>query len=199
MKKERFEWARSWCDLADENNLPRILLIGDSITEGYQDLVRKALNGICYVDYFATSYAVDSKIYNTLVRTLVADSDYKIIHFNHGLHGKHMTKRAYQKGITKLLDFIKEKSKVILANSTQIRMQNNKEVDISWENKVKERNEVVADYAIKHDLPINDLYTISINMNQSKRAPDGAHYFKDGYLEFSNCVVNSILKLLKDK
>ena len=36
--KERFEWVQSWCDEAPSNDLPRVLLIGDSITRQYDDM-----------------------------------------------------------------------------------------------------------------------------------------------------------------
>lgn len=41
--KERFEWVQSWCDEALSDDLPRVLLIGDSITRQYQDRVRELL------------------------------------------------------------------------------------------------------------------------------------------------------------
>ena len=33
--KERFEWIHSWCDYSEKNDLPRVLLVGDSITNAY--------------------------------------------------------------------------------------------------------------------------------------------------------------------
>ena len=45
MKKERYEWLRSWCDETLSSDLPRVALIGDSITEGYQKQVRELLRG----------------------------------------------------------------------------------------------------------------------------------------------------------
>ena len=41
--KERFEWINSWCDETLNADLPRVLLVGDSITLGYQDKVRQNL------------------------------------------------------------------------------------------------------------------------------------------------------------
>lgn len=43
--KEDFEWIHSWTDYSNNNDLPRILLIGDSITEGYNRIVREKLSG----------------------------------------------------------------------------------------------------------------------------------------------------------
>ena len=87
MQKEWFEWISSWCDASTQNDLPRILLVGDSISRGYQDKVRALLKGVCYVDYISLSYAIDTPIYNTIIEKFAADSNYALVHFNHGLHG----------------------------------------------------------------------------------------------------------------
>ena len=54
--KERFEWIHSWCDETAKEDLPRVLLVGDSITYNYQEKVRELLKDVCYVDYISTSY-----------------------------------------------------------------------------------------------------------------------------------------------
>jgi hypothetical protein len=46
--RERFEWADIWVTDADKSDLPRVLLIGDSITRGYFDGVEKQLAGKAY-------------------------------------------------------------------------------------------------------------------------------------------------------
>ena len=46
--RERIEWADIWVTDADKNDLPRVLLIGDSITRGYFDGVEKQLAGKAY-------------------------------------------------------------------------------------------------------------------------------------------------------
>ena len=53
--KETYEWIHSWCDEAGKHDLPRVLLVGDSITHSYQNEVRELLKGKVYVDYVATS------------------------------------------------------------------------------------------------------------------------------------------------
>ena len=111
--KERFEWIHSWCDYADKSDLPRVLLIGDSITLGYQEKVRQKLKGVCYVDFISTSYAIDTKIYNTLISGFATDSDYSLIHFNHGLHGQHISKRTYKSKMKKLLLKIAADAKIV--------------------------------------------------------------------------------------
>ena len=88
MKKGRYEWIQSWCDEADRTDKPRVLLIGDSITYGYQAIVRELLKDVCYVDYIATSYAADNKLYTLLVEGMAKNSDYDVIHFNRRLQGR---------------------------------------------------------------------------------------------------------------
>ena len=43
--RERIEWADIWVTDADKDDLPRVLLIGDSITRGYFSDVEKRLAG----------------------------------------------------------------------------------------------------------------------------------------------------------
>lgn len=42
---ERIEWIDIWVTDADKDDLPRVLLVGDSITRGYFGAVEKHLEG----------------------------------------------------------------------------------------------------------------------------------------------------------
>src|ERR1017187_9104997 len=52
---ESIEWCDIWISHANETNLPRVLLIGDSITRAYYPEVEKHLEGKAYVARLATS------------------------------------------------------------------------------------------------------------------------------------------------
>lgn len=190
MKKEYFEWVHSWCDCATQNDLPRILLVGDSITCGYQEKVRELLKGVCYVDYIATSYAIDSKIYNVLLENFIKDSNYDLIHFNHGLHGVHMTKRTYKSRMLKLLKKIK--TDVVIATSTVVYQAGNKKLDTKWKHRLAERNSVVNELAEELGFKIDDLYSVSLSIPKEFRADDGTHYKSEGYSVLAESVVNSV-------
>ena len=62
---ENIEWSRAYAyGLADSTkNLPRVLLVGDSICNGYQDGVRELLKGKMNVSYWVSSYCVTSAAY----------------------------------------------------------------------------------------------------------------------------------------
>ena len=49
------------------------------------------------------------RIYNTLIESFAKDSKYDLIHFNHGLHGIHLSKRSYKSRMNRLLFKIDKK------------------------------------------------------------------------------------------
>ncbi len=197
MQKERFEWVRSWCDEADKADKPRVLLVGDSITEGYQAIVRELLRDVCYVDYVATSYAIDNKLYTTLVEGFAKNSDYAAVHFNHGLHGVHMCPRTYKSKVKALLLRLSENSKIILAETTVVYREGNKRIDPVWRKRVNERNDVVAELVTELDCAWDRLYEVSDTLPKSSRSSDGVHYEAAGYESLADSVAKSILKILK--
>ena len=196
-KKERWEWMQSWCDETAKGDLPRVLLVGDSITRGYQDMVRKKLAGVCYVDYISTSYAVDSTIYNTIVKAMAADDKYALIHINHGLHGQHMSKRTYKSRMKKLLITLSKKAPLILANTTNVYKYGTHRPDGAWMKRVRERNLAIAELAEELDCPMDDLYSACLTIDWSGRSIDGTHYEAAGYDILSDYVAEAIKKALK--
>ena len=197
MKKEQKEWIHSWCDDTNESDLPRVLLVGDSITYGYQEKVRALLAGVCYVDYLATSYAVDMPIYNKLVETMAFDSKYDLVHFNHGLHGKHMSKRTYKSRLKRLLSKLEGKMKIMLAKTTFVYQEGNKRKDASWMKRVTERNEAMEELATEGGYAVDDLYTVSVQIPVEKRYVDGTHYLDEGYEILAQAVAAKIKEFIK--
>lgn len=194
--KEEFEWIQTWCDRTDKKDLPRVLFVGDSITRAYYEDVRNKLGGKCYADYLATSYAVDSKIYTDVTAGLAADSDYALIHFNHGLHGMHMTDKVYGEGIEKLLKEIGKNRKVILATSTIVKESGNARIDYKQTGIILRRNEIVRHIAGKYGYGVDDLYTVSANVPNEMRLDDGVHYTEAGSERLAEHVAKVILSAL---
>ncbi len=194
--KEHYEWLQTWSDESERTDLPRVLLVGDSITGGYQAMVREALRGVCLVDYFCTSYAVDSAIYHTALRMFVTDSRYAAVHFNHGLHGKHMTGEVYKENVERLLEQISGcGAKVIAALTTRV-LGKDGDPDLSWEEKIAERNAAIEDIATRCGYAVNDLYAPSVSMPAEKRLGDGVHYQEAGYRVFADKVIAAIRQAL---
>lgn len=171
---------QSWCDHTEKTDLPRILLIGDSITRAYQDKVRELLVGCYYVDYIATSYSIDQPIYAEIMKNFVKDMPYAAIHFNHGLHGMHITDKVYGEGVDALLAEIGKGKRVIVATSTIVKEKGNLRVDYRQTGIVLRRNEIVKKIAIKRGYEGDDLYSVSANIPNEHRWDDGTHYSDEG-------------------
>lgn len=197
MKKERFEWIHSWQDENFNCDLPRILLIGDSITHNYQEKVREKLNGIAYVDYVATSYGIDSIIYRNLILNFAKYNEYALIHFNFGLHAKHLSKNEYKKRVKDMVLKLQEYGRITVANSTVVYEQNNIDYDKSWMKRVNERNQAVLELSNELGVKLNDLFEVSCNIPKQYRHSDGTHYLSEGYELLADKVVNFLIKYIK--
>ncbi len=79
-------WSLRMAAVTDAS-LPRVLLIGDSITKSYLEPVRKALAGRANIDAWITpTTQADRSLPGTLA-AILAESKYAVVHFNLGLHG----------------------------------------------------------------------------------------------------------------
>ncbi|MCQ2385637.1 MAG: hypothetical protein MJ078_03055, partial [Clostridia bacterium] len=124
--KETFEWITSWCDYANNHDLPRILLIGDSIVRGYYNHVKEALKDKVRVDYISTSYSITNPIYRKVVVEMAKNSKYQRIYFNFGLHAGGLSARSYKAGYKKVLKELLALAPVTVMASTTV-YQNGKD------------------------------------------------------------------------
>lgn len=195
---EKYEWIHSWVDCANDINLPRVLLVGDSITYGYQEIVRKKMRGKAYIDYLATSYAVDIPIYSDLIKLFVNDRHYDIIHFNHGLHGIHLEKEEYRQRMSNCLKNIAQKGKIALATCTIVFCEGNEELHPQWNIRVEERNAAIFEIAEKKNFSLDDLYSVSLAVPKEYRRKDGTHYKRKGCEMLAAAVVSFLENMLTE-
>ena len=66
---------------------PRVLLVGDSILNGYRKHVIGALKGMAYVDVWVNPYCQSEYLNNKVLPQVLAQGPYDVVHFNMGLHG----------------------------------------------------------------------------------------------------------------
>lgn len=190
--KEDIEWIRGWCEDTVKEDLPRVLLIGDSINEGYQGKVREILKGVCYVDYISTSYSIEMEIYERFILGFEKDSKYDIVHFNNGLHGEDIAVEVYKAKMHELLKKLKCRN-IILATSTRIYNKGNETIDEKWEKRLEKINFAVKELAEKEGYILDDLYEVSKLIPKEQRNDDGTHYTDEGYSIFAKHV-NRIIK-----
>ncbi|MBL9133652.1 MAG: hypothetical protein JNG86_20750, partial [Verrucomicrobiaceae bacterium] len=85
--REGTEWCNIWMPNANKHDLPRVLLIGDSLTQGYGPDVEKVLAGKAYVARLATSRCVGDPVLHAELSAVLGAETFDVIHFNNGLHG----------------------------------------------------------------------------------------------------------------
>lgn len=195
-EKEEIEWIRIWCEDTDCKNLPRVALIGDSITEGYYHFVKELLKDVAKVDYLATSYSIASNTYIEFVKSFINDSDYEIVHFNYGLHAYSVSDEIYSSRCEELLQFILKSSKAVVATTTTVLDEASDNENLEWKDKIINRNENIIKIANKFNLNIDDLNVISKRLDITKRNTDGVHFVEEGYKELAESVVSSVKKVL---
>ena len=122
---ENIEWSISYAyGLTDATrDLPRVLLIGDSICNGYQEGVRERLKGKMNVTYWISSYCATSPAYLPLLSIYLDEAKYDVIHFNNGLHSLETPTDAWAKGFKAALELVRKKqpdAKIVWCSSTPL-------------------------------------------------------------------------------
>ena len=122
--REGIEWCDIWIAHANETNLPRVLLIGDSIARGYYPAVESALGGKAYVARLATSAFLTDSMLHQQIALVLDNTRFDVIHFNNGLHGWQHSEAEYRRAFPGFLATIQKhapKAKLIWAatNSPQ--------------------------------------------------------------------------------
>src|SRR5205809_1569359 len=142
--REAIEWCDIWISHANETNLPRVLLIGDSITREYYPEVEKRLAGKAFVARLATSRFVSDPVLLKEIELVLDGTKFDVIHFNNGMHGWQHSEAEYRKAFPKLIKTIRAhapKAKLIWATTTPLR--NGK--DVTYDTKAEYSDERIAD------------------------------------------------------
>lgn len=200
VKRENIEWAQIWIPDNSRNDLPRVLLIGDSICNAYYDGVAQSLKGKALVVKMATSFSLADPVLLNQVKSFLTTYKFAVIHFNNGLHGFDYTEGEYQKQFSELLKIIKQSApdaKLIWATSTPARNAKNLQQLAPINDRVKARNKIVVNLAAKEGITVNDLYSLVEN-HPEYWGGDGLHFKPEGVAvegkQVAKCVLNALAK-----
>jgi GDSL-like Lipase/Acylhydrolase family len=196
--RERIEWADIWVTDADKNDLPRVLLIGDSITRGYFSDVEKRLAGKAYCARLTTSKCVSDPSFPDEVQLLLKHYKFAAIHFNNGLHGWGYSEAQYRDGLLTFLATVKENdgdAKLIWATTTPVRERSNLQQFGERTERVKARNKIAAEIMKKRGIPTNDLYGL-VEKHPDWHSGDGVHFNGKGKQAQAKQVAESVAQLL---
>ena len=161
--REAIEWCDIWISHANETNLPRVLLIGDSIVRDYYPEVEKRLAGKAFVGRLATSRFVADPVLLKEIETVLDGTKFDVIVFNNGMHGWQHSEAEYRKAFPKLIKAIRAhapKAKLIWATTTPLRNGKDVTYDTKAEysdERIAARNAVAAEIVAAQRIPAVDL------------------------------------------
>jgi hypothetical protein len=160
---ESVEWCDIWISHANETNLPRVLLIGDSIARDYYSEVEKKLAGKAFVARLSTSRFVADPVFLKELELVLDGTKFDVIHFNNGMHGWQHSEAEYRKAFPKFIKTIQShapKAKLIWAATTPLRdgkgVAYDTKADYS-DARIAARNAIAAEIVTAQRIPIDDL------------------------------------------
>jgi lysophospholipase L1-like esterase len=196
--RENIEWLDIWLPNTNDHDLPRVLLIGDSITRGYGKQVEAGLKGKAYVGRMAGSKSLGDPALLDEVALVLREQTFDIIHFNNGMHGDGYSEAEYAAALPALLATLHRyapRAKLIWASTTDVRRRNQLEVTDPKTDRIVQRNQAAAEIMRKRKIPIDDLFS-AVREHPEYHAQDGVHFNEHGYEVLAAQVSASIEKLL---
>jgi acyl-CoA thioesterase-1 len=201
--------------IQDQEGLPRVLLIGDSISIGYTLAVRELLKGKANVHRPSTNCGPTSRGVSGIDQWL-GEGKWDVIHFNWGLHdlkylgpkgqnladpraaGSHqqIPPAEYEKNLQLLVKRMKKTGATLIwCNTTPVpKGAKGRVVGDSMK-----YNQIALRVMKEHDIPVDDLYGLSIGKLDKIQRPANVHFTPEGSRMLAEQVVKAISRQLKKK
>lgn len=187
--------SNAWDFVRDEPGLPRVLLIGDSVSRGYTQAVRKALEGRANVHRAPANCGPTSTGVKKLDVWLGA-GDWDLIHFNFGIHDRKTPLSDYKARLEQIVKRLKAAGdKVVWGSSTPIPDDWKAEANLS--NSMTERNAIAAELMKEHGVAVNDLFAFISPQLEETQNPRDVHFNSKGYQRLGGRVADAIERALK--
>lgn len=171
-QRETIEWSIIYMFGTNDQSKPRALLIGDSICNGYQSVVRECLEGKVNITYWAGSKCVTDPQYFEELNMVLSGNRYNVITFNNGLHSLSSDRHEWEIAFRQAVLFIREKApdaKLLLVTSTPTE---NPESDKAS----KELGDYTKKVAVELGLEVIDLYQTVKDSDEKEPWSDGIHF-----------------------
>ena len=189
-------------DVPDVAGLPRVLLIGDSISIGYTIPVRERLREKANVHRIGTNGGPTINGLAHLAEWL-GDGKWDVIHFNWGLHdlkigedgSRQVPLEAYEKNLRELVSRLKQsRARLIFATTTPVPEGKLNPPRINDD--VIAYNRVAVQIMRENQIPVDDLYALVEPRMGEIQLPANVHFKPEGYAVLADRVVESILRQL---
>jgi lysophospholipase L1-like esterase len=200
----------AYVQIADVAGLPRVLLLGDSISIGYTLPVRAQLQGKANVHRPGENCAETANGLKQLDKWLDSGK-WNVIHFNFGLHdikyldaaGTYVTPDKgkqvallpeYEANLRAIVARLKKTgAKLIFATTTPVPSQANGRV----ENDELRYNDVARRVMTELGVAIDDLHAVVKRQQDKIQLPHNVHFTDEGYAKLADAVVASVRAALR--
>ena len=185
-------------------DLSKVLLIGNSVMNGFHQSVIDSLKGIADVDYWLTPMHLNSEFLFSDLANVVSSNEYDVIQFNIGLHGwpeGRIKEDEYVPLLEKYVQTIKdnaENSRLLWASITPVTEEGVAELNKEINPTISKRNGLAAEVMRRNNIPINDLYRLVADKLHLAKL-DRFHWKSDGYKLMASQTVRHIVQELQYK
>jgi len=181
--------SNAWDFVQDDPKLPRVLLIGDSVSRGYTQATRKLLAGKANLHRAPENCGPTANGIKKLPIWL-GDGKWDVIHFNFGIHDRKTPLADYESRLETIATQLKATSaKVIWASTTPVGEGGMKD---ATDADLVQRNEAAARIMKKNGIAIDDLYTFIKPDLGKYQNPKDVHFTGPGYDHLAEQVARSI-------
>lgn len=188
----------------DEPGLPRVLLIGDSISIGYTLPVRELLKGKANVHRIPQNGGA-TEVGLEKMKSWLGDGKWDVIHFNFGLHDakyasettQRATREQYAANLRTLIAQMKATgAKLIFATTTPVPKGGVLSPTRRFDS-IEERNKLATTLMHEQGVAIDDLYTVVLPVMAKVGRENDVHFAPEGYALLAKAVAESIEAELK--
>ena len=190
--------SNAWDFVKDDPTLPRVLLIGDSVSRGYTAAVRKALAGKANVHRAPANCGPTASGIKNIDAWLTdhpGGEKWDVIHFNFGIHDRGTPVADYTARLEQLVQRMKQTgAKLVWASTTPI--PDNPEQKQTGAS-IVERNAAAAELMQKQGVAIDDLFGFITPRLAEAQRPKDVHFKDEGYELLGQKVAESVTDALK--
>lgn len=176
--REAIEWSISYSFNTNDTVHQRVLLIGDSICNGYYDAIRGRISEYANISFWASSKCVTDKDYFRELDFILSGYEFSFISFNNGLHSIKSDTAEWKNAYISAIMFIREKcpdAKLSLTLCTAVN-------DVKKNERICELNGIILQTAKELSIPVIDLFT-PMNVKDKSAIMSDTFHFKASAIE----------------
>lgn len=170
--------SNAWDFVSDDPKLPRVLLIGDSVSRGYTLPARAALAGVANVHRAPANCGPTAAGLKNL-EVWLGEGKWDVIHFNFGIHDRATPPADYVKRLEEIVARLERTgAKLVWASTTPIP---DNPAQKQTARSIVDRNALAAEVMRKHGIPVDDLFAAITPRLATLQNPNDVHFTAAGY------------------